>query len=133
MSFNATITYVIVDCPKDGCHVQFAISADFDKRKRTDHQDFYCPNGHNMAYGGKTRAEKERDQAQLRATRLQAQLDQAESEKRNLTRQRTALKGQLTKSKKRSANGLCPCCNRSFKQLRRHMANKHPEYVEANA
>jgi hypothetical protein len=23
---------------------------------------------------------------------------------------------------------VCPCCNRSFQNLRRHMATKHPEF-----
>jgi hypothetical protein len=28
----------------------------------------------------------------------------------------------------RIGNGVCPCCNRSFTNLRRHMTTKHPEY-----
>jgi hypothetical protein len=40
-----------------------------------------------------------------------------------------ATKGHLTRTKKRAASGVCPCCRRSFKQLRRHMQNKHPVYL----
>jgi hypothetical protein len=29
------------------------------------------------------------------------------------------------------ANGVCPCCNRTFQNLARHMAGKHPDYEEA--
>lgn len=31
--------------------------------------------------------------------------------------------------KKRVQGGACPCCNRHFVQLERHMATKHPEIV----
>lgn len=30
----------------------------------------------------------------------------------------------------RAAAGVCPCCNRTFEQLGRHMTTKHPEYVK---
>jgi hypothetical protein len=32
------------------------------------------------------------------------------------------------KARKRAAAALCPCCNRSFVQLRRHLASQHPDY-----
>lgn len=34
-----------------------------------------------------------------------------------------------TRAKKRAATGTCPCCGRSFVQLRRHMAAKHPDHL----
>jgi uncharacterized protein (UPF0212 family) len=49
-------------------------------------------------------------------------------EERKATR---TLKTQLKKVHVRVGHGVCPCCNRSFAQLRRHMAAKHPEYAEA--
>lgn len=39
-----------------------------------------------------------------------------------------AYKGQLTKTRKRIAHGVCPCCTRTFVNLQRHMATKHPDY-----
>lgn len=38
-------------------------------------------------------------------------------------------RGQLTKLKRRVSNGVCPCCNRSFADLHRHMTEKHPDYL----
>lgn len=32
--------------------------------------------------------------------------------------------------RRRTAAGVCPCCNRSFVQLARHMKTKHPDHVE---
>ena len=42
-------------------------------------------------------------------------------------RSHSATKGHLTRAKKRHRAGLCPCCNRQFQDLVRHMASKHPE------
>lgn len=38
-----------------------------------------------------------------------------------------AYKGNVTKLKKRASAGLCPCCNRHFTNLQRHIASKHPD------
>jgi hypothetical protein len=42
---------------------------------------------------------------------------------------RDGMKGALNKVKKRVAHGVCPCCNRTFKQLAAHMAKMHPELL----
>lgn len=74
--------------------------------------------------------------------RLKEELAQKEAQiKREQTRTRTARadatyhknvarsqKGAKTRLKNRIANGVCPCCQRTFKQLARHMKNKHPNY-----
>jgi hypothetical protein len=57
--------------------------------------------------------------------RAQAERDLREDTERRLSAQ----KGATTRAKKRHAAAVCPCCNRSFVQLRRHMENKHPGYV----
>lgn len=41
-------------------------------------------------------------------------------------RQLSAARGQVTRIKNRVGNGVCPCCNRSFGNLHRHMQTKHP-------
>jgi len=37
-------------------------------------------------------------------------------------------KAAAARLQKRVANGVCPCCTRSFANLRRHMETTHPEY-----
>lgn len=83
---------------------------------------FYCINGHPQVYSGETDAE-----------RLQKQLDRVTKEKEwaeqssKTARQAEAIaKGKLRAQTERVKNGVCPCCNRSFANLRRHMATKHP-------
>ncbi|SLD50652.1 Uncharacterised protein [Mycobacteroides abscessus subsp. bolletii] len=116
------------------CGIAFAMPTDYQSRRRDDHKSFYCPAGHSQHYTGKTEEQRQRE----RADRLQRQVEAREAdirlEQRRLANERrshAATKGQLTKTRKRIANGVCPCCNRSFANLERHMAHIHPGYVTA--
>ena len=85
---------------------------------------FYCPNGHSQSYVGENTEQKLRRQLneeRERRARVAAQRDQAEASAR-------AYKGAATKARKRAGAGVCPCCNRTFKQLARHMESKHPDF-----
>lgn len=90
-----------------------------------------CPNqgcAENWGYHGEGEDEKKRKRAEEeakwqrdRAARLSADLAQTKASLRSQ-------KGATTKAKKRHAAALCPCCNRSFKQLRAHMNRMHPDF-----
>lgn len=118
-------TLVVEQCYK--CAVLFAFPYELQQSLLKDHsREFYCPNGHSQHYIGKTEAEKERERAERAERRLANANDDLQVER--LSHRST--KGQLTKTKKRVANGVCPCCNRSFADLGRHMAGQHPDYAE---
>lgn len=92
---------------------------------------WFCPNGHELGYSGRSEAQTERERAEKAAAQVRwaEQRLRAERELREDTERRlSAQKGQTTKARKRAAAALCPCCNRSFVQLRRHMETKHPDY-----
>lgn len=38
------------------------------------------------------------------------------------------VKGAHQRTKNRVAKGVCPCCNRSFTNLAKHMAGQHPDF-----
>ena len=128
MSFAATTTYEVVDCPR--CGQLFAITEEYVARRRDDGKTFYCPSGHSMSYTDTTQRQLQRERD--RSARLAAQLDQARAERDATERRRRATKGQLTRVKNRVANGVCPCCNRSFSDLARHMESQHPDYATAD-
>ena len=88
--------------------------------------DIFCPLGHAHVPAGKSQVEIEREMRQRAEMRLTATRDQLESEKRS----HVATKGQLTKARKRIGKGVCPCCNRHFTNVERHMATQHPDYSE---
>ena len=133
-TFTATVTdtYHVETCCH--CGVRFAMTEDFKKERlnnRGPNNPFYCPNGHKQHYIGKSEADIERE----RAEQLQRQLTAAEERAKRqrelreaAERQAAAARGQVTKIKKRVGNGVCPCCNRTFSDLQRHMHTKHPEF-----
>lgn len=128
---------VVIECAS--CAVDFGIGADFQRRRLNDHEDFYCPNGHPNVYAGPSAAEKERrrlerelDAARSLAARESRRRADAEQDARRKDYEARAAKGQLTKTKKRVAAGVCPCCNRSFQNLAKHMAGQHPSYAGAD-
>lgn len=130
------MTFEEQDCIE--CFVKFGVPVGFNARRQGDKKTFYCPNGHSMSY---TESEadrlKARLQAQEQATRKAEEA--AERERRwrleaaevhaHTERRLAAQRGANTRMRNRAANGVCPCCNRSFENLRRHMASKHKGFV----
>ena len=41
-------------------------------------------------------------------------------------------KAAKTRLRNRIKNGVCPCCNRTFLDLHRHMTTKHPDFQPTN-
>lgn len=122
------VTIIPVDCCN--CGVVFGLAEGHLRQLRQTGEWFYCPNGHRQHYtetdADRLRkqlalAERQRDAARANATHFQ---DQAEATERVLR----ATRGQVTKLRKRVANGVCPCCNRTFANLARHMAGQHPDF-----
>ena len=100
--------------------------------KRSPNISFWCAYGHQQHF-----AEGETNETKLRRERdrLAQQIAQRDDEIRRqrelgeaAERQVSAARGQVTKLKNRASAGVCPCCNRSFPQLRRHMETKHPTF-----
>lgn len=123
-------TFEIVTCCK--CSVQFAMPTELQRRRLDDRGDFYCPNGHSQHYTGKSEAQRQQERADLAERRLanaQENARIARAEQVTTRRQLSAAKGQLTKTRNRIAKGVCPCCNRSFANVARHMAGQHPDYA----
>lgn len=106
------------------CGVMFAMPDSLRTQRVDDKKPFYCPNGHGQNFLGKTDAERERE----RAERLAQQLASREEDLRAERMSHRATKAQLTKTRKRVGNGVCPCCNRTFANVTRHMASQHPDY-----
>lgn len=106
------------------CGVTFGMTSALYNQRLNDHGSFYCPNGHGQCFIAES--DKERGERLLR--------EEQERHKRTLQRAneataaRDAAKKSLAQAKRRHAAGTCPCCKRTFKQMARHMATKHPEY-----
>jgi hypothetical protein len=115
------------------CHMVFGIPTSFERDRRDDHASFYCPAGHSQWFPHKSDKEKLAAQLERERQRLDAERTRSEYLRREVDRQKrktAAQKGQLTKTKNRIKNGICPCCNRTFVDLGRHMSTQHPNYAE---
>lgn len=114
------------------CSVPFGLDASSHTHLRRSSQTFYCPYGHQQHFAqGKSEAEKLQDQLDReRRARQRIEQDRAyQVDAREAAERRaSAYKGQVTRLRNRAKAGICPCCNRHFSQLERHMASKHPDF-----
>lgn len=120
----------IIDCGE--CGVVFAMPERVLRLRRKTGGAFYCPNGHRLAF---TETEVDRLKNQLSSEKKQAtywhdEYERAKDATEREERRANGYKGQLALQKKRVAAGVCPCCNRTFQNLQRHMKCKHPEFGE---
>lgn len=108
------------------CGVLFAMPDYLLRELQDNPRSFYCPNGHSLTYKDSEadRLRRQLDNARNRARHLEDQRDAAE-------RSNTALRGHLTKAKKRAAAGVCPVsgCKRHFQNVAAHIERKHPDYA----
>lgn len=120
-----TTVFQDIDCYL--CGVPFALTERLYSQRLDDGANFYCPNGHQQHFTESTRDKLRKAEERLaeERRRTKAARDLLEHEERS----HAATRGHLTRHKKRVSAGVCPCCNRTFQQLARHMKTKHPEYV----
>ncbi len=113
------------------CGIGFAVPDDFHRRRRADHALFYCPSGHGQHYAQKSEAEKLRENLATAKANEAFWIQRSEEKARALVsaeHRLRATRGVVTRIKRRVAHGVCPCCQRTFKDLARHMEGQHPDF-----
>lgn len=114
------------------CKVMFWLPDDLYRSSRRDEAIFfYCPHGHRQHFPAgetaETKLRRERDRLKQDQARLEDELRRQRQLRDAAERSASAYKGQTTRLKNRAKAGLCPCCNRHFDNLQRHIATKHPD------
>ncbi len=115
------------------CFVAFGISARQYEELVSTHQAFYCPAGHRQNFIGESDIEKLRKELAAETKRKESAIQRekwALEEAKQAELKRRAAVGQSTKLRNRVGNGVCPCCNRTFANLQKHMCSKHPEFTK---
>jgi NMD protein affecting ribosome stability and mRNA decay len=104
------------------CGIVFAVPENWRAKKQETGTYFFCPNGHCQCYSESdvVRAKKLLEEEMKRHMITLTRFNEAERAKQDITKE-------LIRIKKRISAGVCPCCNRTFQQLARHMKTKHPE------
>lgn len=99
--------------------------------ERREGMQFYCPNGHPQHYvSGEsecTTLRRERDRLKQEQARLQDAIRHERERAEHERNRANGYKGAATRMKNRARAGVCPCCNRHFVNLERHMTAKHSE------
>lgn len=124
------------------CGVTYALPVRLRQDRQETSGNWWCPNGHSLSF-----KKTDHDRLKAEAVDLRKKLDAekansewwrdrdraARQEAEHERSRANGYKGALVKAKKRVGNGVCPCCNRSFSDLHRHMASKHPGFAESDA
>lgn len=98
------------------CGTTFAMNSILKDRLRETGDNFFCPVGHNQHFTDTMSEKLGKKETELRAAKCE------------IIRERN-LREQAESKLKRVGAGVCPCCNRSFQNLRRHMHNKHKAFI----
>lgn len=88
---------------------------------------WHCPNGHQRGFR-KGSDEIERENTRRERDRLKQDAARMEEEIRAQRERADKAEAATKRLKKRAAAGTCPCCQRTFSNMSRHMQTKHPEF-----
>lgn len=95
--------------------------------------EFFCAYGHGQVFSvgesEETKLRRERDRLAQRLAERDDEIKRQREMRYATERQLSATRGVVTRIKNRVGHGVCPCCNRTFGDLSRHMATKHPTYA----
>lgn len=94
---------------------------------------FHCAYGHSNVFAvgesEETKLRRERDRLAQRIAERDDEIARQRQLREETERRLSATKGVVTQIKNRVGHGVCPCCNRTFGDLARHMAHQHPTYA----
>ena len=128
--FQVTVELTTILCGE--CGGTYAIMESVRANAQKHRQSWTCPYC-EVSWGFEYLKQKDRNEVE-RAKLLQAQAEEsarrAWNEAKHQANVARAHKGHLTRVKNRVSKGVCPCCKRTFENLARHIANKHPDYSE---
>ena len=113
--------YVVDQC---GCCGILYVVPEKVHEHHADHGGYSsCSNGHQWGW---SEGRLQRDALRQERDRLKQENARLEDERVAAVREAHEIK---KKYLKRAAAGVCPCCNRTFLDLQRHMKTKHPNVV----
>lgn len=143
IKYDTMVTLVTIQCYK--CCVPFAIPERLNQVLKDTKETFYCPNGHGQIYTKSTESILREQLAKAEQDRLKSEQDlknqlAASRQSTNFWNERFSkqvtetkkVKTRLKNTRLRIAHGVCPCCNRTFEDLARHMKSKHPEFIDTS-
>jgi rubrerythrin len=131
---ETTVTLTQINCGK--CGGTYALNERYRAEQEKVGGTWTCPYC-ATSWGYSHNNENARLRRQLDAARNNESWHRDRAERANeradqQARRAAAARGQVTKIKRRISKGVCPCCNRTFADVARHMASRHPEYPQVD-
>lgn len=123
-TIKRTVTIVSLSC--GSCGIVFGLEKQFRDGRLESGAQFYCPNGCHISW-----AETELDRQKERADRLERLAKDQRFLREAEERSHAATRGHLTRQRRRAANGVCPCCQRTFANVAAHVKSQHPRLQES--
>lgn len=128
---NFTVTLTHINCGQ--CGGTYAINEQYRAQAAVEGSLWNCPYC-KVQWGYGRDNENSRLKKQLaHETKLKEWAQTEARHKSELAeqwrRKEQAQRAAKTKIRKRVGNGVCPCCNRTFSNLQRHMAGQHPAFA----
>jgi len=117
---NVELVHVTTSC----CTVECGLPRRLYDDCRNKGKQFYCPKCGGTQVFTKTENQRLKEEIEM----LNGSVAKSESRRREAEWQRNAARKSHRKMRDRVKNGVCPCCNRTFDNLLKHMRTKHPEY-----
>lgn len=114
-------SFALMSCGE--CGIAFLMPSDFERERHKDPKNQWsCPNGHVRVY-----RESEADALRRERDRLKQDAARLEGERLKALADRDKAQAETRRLRNRIGKGVCPCCNRSFSNVAKHMATKHPD------
>lgn len=114
------------------CGGTYAINERYRKQKHEEGGSWNCPYC-QIGWGYSSNGENAKLKRELEAERKRREWFEknarSEREARETTQRRLiAQRGASTRLRNRIKNGVCPCCTRTFVNLKQHMTTQHPDF-----
>lgn len=112
------------------CGIAYYFPEKWCRKAQEKGKGWKCPNGHGQWYGESENDElrRERDRLKQRLAQKDDTIQHQQEQRKAAERSAAVYKGHATRLRKRAKAGVCPCCNRQFVNLHRHMTDKHPDF-----
>jgi predicted RNA-binding Zn-ribbon protein involved in translation (DUF1610 family) len=127
-----TETFHVVSCYT--CGVSFGIVEEmYNRAVKNKEGSVYCPAcGNQTCWRGETEAQRLQKELDCEKARRADDKRYLESRIESANNHLRAEKAAKTRIKNRVANGVCPCCNRTFVNLQNHMKSQHPAFTKGD-
>ncbi len=134
-TITQTVTLTQINCGQ--CGGTYAINERYRQQKSDQGGGWNCPyckcswgyfNDNELA-----RTKKALEQQKANTEWYRQQAETRGKDRDHAQHQVRAYRGVITKTKRRIAHGVCPCCQRTFQDLARHMKGQHPGYTDTDA